>query len=478
MGPVAAIEDIDANHGALVLFPAGNTGSPIVADPPRSAFISWTSDFEATYTGNHFGNLIDLSGVGRYGAAVTPVPMVRAVYHGATYENNAGGIFNPGQIYSFHDNFLLRNTGGGNRAASVLQSFRSEVRLGPHPAGGTLSVSTHTPFDARVNVGTGTTVSTMVCFHADGLASVFNGAVTNWTGLRISNPVGPTNRVGITSDLAAGAGSFFIEHVGTALSFFAGEVNIQTLQSLTLGLRSVIHASFLNPTINTGVIRMIGVGGTNNEGLDFDLNSVANKVVISSSTGANPRFGVDVELDNTVSLRFGASTNNGVTIGRSGNGIIRFGGIGGTNNENMFVDFESVANKIQFTSTSGAVFTFGRTIELPPGSVLDIGGTTVNGVQLARTGNGILTMSGVNGTNNEDLRISFEGVANQVRFNSTTGAIITFVDDVNFLSTDALGGGAAPTLGTIGGSGPTAAAQARWLRVRIGGTINWIPAWV
>lgn len=40
-----------------------------------------------------------------------------------------------------------------------------------------------------------------------------------------------------------------------------------------------------------------------------------------------------------------------------------------------------------------------------------------------------------------------------------------------------LGGGAAPTLGTIGGSGPTGAAQARWLRVEIDGTPSFIPVW-
>lgn len=41
----------------------------------------------------------------------------------------------------------------------------------------------------------------------------------------------------------------------------------------------------------------------------------------------------------------------------------------------------------------------------------------------------------------------------------------------------ALGGGAAPTLGTIGGSGPAAAAQNQWLRVNISGTDMFIPVW-
>lgn len=46
----------------------------------------------------------------------------------------------------------------------------------------------------------------------------------------------------------------------------------------------------------------------------------------------------------------------------------------------------------------------------------------------------------------------------------------------------ALGGGATPTLGTIGGSGPTAAAQNQWVKITIdvAGTLTdyWIPVWI
>ena len=42
----------------------------------------------------------------------------------------------------------------------------------------------------------------------------------------------------------------------------------------------------------------------------------------------------------------------------------------------------------------------------------------------------------------------------------------------------ALGGGAAPVLGTIGGAGPTVAAQAQWVEIDIGGVAHWIPVWL
>jgi hypothetical protein len=45
-------------------------------------------------------------------------------------------------------------------------------------------------------------------------------------------------------------------------------------------------------------------------------------------------------------------------------------------------------------------------------------------------------------------------------------------------ASNALGGGAAPTFGTIGGTGPTTAAQQDWLKITFNGTnTRWIPLW-
>lgn len=78
----------------------------------------------------------------------------------------------------------------------------------------------------------------------------------------------------------------------------------------------------------------------------------------------------------------------------------------------------------------------------------------------------------------EHFRLSADGalvVANG------TGTTRVAVDNTGKLNTGlarvANGGGAAPTLGTIGGTGPTAAAQAGWWQIQIAGTDHWIPAW-
>jgi hypothetical protein len=52
------------------------------------------------------------------------------------------------------------------------------------------------------------------------------------------------------------------------------------------------------------------------------------------------------------------------------------------------------------------------------------------------------------------------------------------VGTIDFAHNIALGGGAAATMGTIGGSGPTAAAQSKWIQVMVDSVNHWIPAWV
>lgn len=54
-----------------------------------------------------------------------------------------------------------------------------------------------------------------------------------------------------------------------------------------------------------------------------------------------------------------------------------------------------------------------------------------------------------------------------------------WVDDGRVRIDDAiaLGGGVAPTLGTIGGSGPSVAAQNEWLRIETQNGIRFIPVW-
>lgn len=72
------------------------------------------------------------------------------------------------------------------------------------------------------------------------------------------------------------------------------------------------------------------------------------------------------------------------------------------------------------------------------------------------------------------------GSVAQNRLRPPIGANTLILDDDGSLRVTGpvvLGGGAAATLGTIGGSGPTLAAQAEWLEIEVNGTTRWVATW-
>jgi hypothetical protein len=60
---------------------------------------------------------------------------------------------------------------------------------------------------------------------------------------------------------------------------------------------------------------------------------------------------------------------------------------------------------------------------------------------------------------------------------NTTALVLASGYTVDFGLSDALGGGATATLGTIGGTGPATAGQNQWLEVKVGGNTRWVPVW-
>jgi hypothetical protein len=103
-----------------------------------------------------------------------------------------------------------------------------------------------------------------------------------------------------------------------------------------------------------------------------------------------------------------------------------------------------------------------------------------NGDDVAR----VVLTSGADTTNKDDGRIVLQTQANNA------GGLVSHVQlmedgDLEVLSTayldikrsQALGGGATATLGTIGGSGPTAAAQNLWVEIKAGNTVTWLAGW-
>jgi hypothetical protein len=90
------------------------------------------------------------------------------------------------------------------------------------------------------------------------------------------------------------------------------------------------------------------------------------------------------------------------------------------------------------------------------------GGSTSNGVTVTAATTGSAPSIAASGTDtNINLTVAGKG----------TGVVNYGYAGV------ALGGGAAPTVGTIGGSGPASAAQVAWLKIQVNGTASYVPYW-
>jgi hypothetical protein len=72
---------------------------------------------------------------------------------------------------------------------------------------------------------------------------------------------------------------------------------------------------------------------------------------------------------------------------------------------------------------------------------------------------------------------NFSNIRNFINGNTIENTIASMILSANSTLV-ALGGGAAPTFGTIGGSGPTAAAQNGWISIQTTSGTRFIPCWI
>lgn len=166
-----------------------------------------------------------------------------------------------------------------------------------------------------------------------------------------------------------------------------------------------------------------------------------------------------------------------------------------------FVSFtaEQIASTRRFTFTGAGLLAFGSSAATAPGlkansTALEVrlgddsaqavvkalafsAGTNpaaAGGVRLPNN----TAVTGRNQANTGDLNLIYLDTTNAVNIGDT-GTLKLVGTDIQWgRALVALGGGAAPTLGTIGGSGPAAAAQNTWMRILDStGAAFYVPAW-
>ena len=260
---------------------------------------------------------------------------------------------------------------------------------------------------------------------------------------------------GFRSSLAAATNTRAIECLGTAQSDFRGQINFPV--------------DLVGNTFGASGDWSTGWAGA---GFFFEQQNTGAVEQMQKSYPAAGRMLIDWSND----MEFGVNCVDGFSLGAQTGG-----------NGNQFGNFVAGARTTQingewsdFLLTQAANLTVddtmslvaGWTINAPSmtlgaGSVTDAGalniGGNVNQGSVNRFGVRILS----NPSGGSGVNAALWVTAGSSRFDGRV--------DIN--NGVALGGGAAATLGTIGGSGPTAAAQAQWVEIDIGGTAHWIPVW-
>lgn len=363
--------------------------------------------------------------------------------HGTNYRNQLNVAANYGPLQGFIDqpSVQVNRTTAGSVTQSLFRSFLSQPSFGRASSNGTLSVTTVGQVQCFGAVTTGASVSVWNRVQL-GPFSSFSGSVTTYRAILIANETGPSSITGIRSELT-GTGKDFINHIGTSPSHFAGDIHMNNGIALVLGTAGASRVNLLRP--GAGVLRMIGVGGTNNEGLDLDFDSAPNMVDVSSSTGA----GLRVSTDEIV-------LGSALTPDGSNNWFI--GWAPGARTTQLGGDYSDVL------FSAGANLTVDHAMGYVATMTLNEPGITVGTGSVTDTAVLVINTAATEGSGNNYGLWHRNGV---LRVDSRL--------DVN--NGIALGGGAPATLGTIGGAGPTAAAQAQWVEIDVNGVAHWIPAW-
>lgn len=180
-----------------------------------------------------------------------------------------------------------------------------------------------------------------------------------------------------------------------------------------------------------------------------DAPTGANPLVLAMGADTNVSLDINTQGNGKINLKTGNSADFLQVQNVTGNGIIYAAGSSATIGVILVakgtggVYFESAGNFAgYFQNPANPVNYFAFT-----------GAATGSGVQVATVGT----------DTDVDLKLTCQG-AGRVDFHNANALI-------------ALGGGAAPTLGTIGATGPATAGQNSWLRMKINGTDSFIPVW-
>lgn len=359
---------------------------------------------------------------------------------------------NIGPLYTLIDQPTVRSISAGAKTMSQHNAVRAQPRVGPNTAG-TMTATSMQLYFAMASVdgsGGAAAITTLEYFSALAPTLTGGGTIGTLNAISLANISGPTTIRGIHSLMNNGT---FINHTGTAPSLFTSA----------------------NVRFNDSVGVELGTGQ------DALLNWNGSAFEIDPAVGPDLRIAFAASPDRHTLTSSSAATDRQILFGMPKGAFGQTSTVG--NQKYIFVansETVTVAGEFsQFLLTQAGNDTLNAAMSLYAGWTINVPSPTLG------TGS-VTTVAGLNiggnpsvGTNRVGLRIlsnpSGGGGINAALW--ITAGRSRFDGRVDINNGVALGGGAPATLGTIGGSGPTAAAQAQWLEIDINGVAHWIPAW-
>lgn len=293
---------------------------------------------------------------------------------------------------------------------------------------------------------------------------VFTGAGPHCIGANTVNTACQVIQTGTFAGVGAGYGLYANTTLTAPVNGQCAQINIDTIINKAA---SGTHANFDGIVINAPTI---GVGAA------ALTNATALRIVGAPATGTNKRAlwvqaGL-AQFDGTILVPSGSNSAPTLAVGASNNGI-----------------YSDAGSALSFSLGGTRIHEFTTSIHY----IISDSGSIQMGVN--QDANWFRDAAGVmaqkNGTNAQTLRIygtttgskyaSLAHDGTNATLDASSGQVIlsSGTADIKWGKANvSLGGGAAPTVGTIGGSGPAAAAQRNWLRfIESDGTASFIPVW-
>jgi hypothetical protein len=387
------------------------------------------------------------------------------------------------------------------RFVSFLKNFNTSIRnyIFPDTSGTVLVVAASFVLGASVGfmsmqpdgIVTRTitgTANQVIVANGDGVAGnpvlslpqdIHSGALPTFAGLTLStgNLTVSAGTIGLSTDvlLVRDAANFLAQRNGTSAQEFHIYNTFTDASNYERGLLGWSGNVFRVRTEHDapGVARelALGVGGNDLWTITTVNNFVANidnTYDIGAAGATRPRtgyFGTSV-----VTPLVDSGSANGLSLKvNSGETVATFERNGVTANNFRFLSGAAGTELQVVASGTDTDIAFHFKSKGAGSHIFYTGAGAAAQFQILHTAsaNVFITVAGSNGAN-----ATIDVSSGALRFSAGTSDILWGKPNV------ALGGGAAPTLGTIGGSGPAAAAQRNWLRfLESDGTASFIPVW-